>query len=73
MAFLAFSGILKGSKASKITCGLLTLTSHIISKVLSNPAIVVLISKFGLLLSYALTPDVINDTNYNIKILSIYL
>jgi hypothetical protein len=34
------------------------------SRVLSRPAIVVFISKFGLFDSYSFTFDVINDTNY---------
>ena len=63
IAFLAFSGILKGSNASKNTYGLFILTSHIISRVLSNPTMVVLISKFGLLDSYSLTVEVIKETN----------
>lgn len=71
--FLAFSGIRRGSNASKNTDGLFTLTSHIISNVRSRPAIVVLISKLGLLESYSLTFDVIKETNYNLYINSICL
>lgn len=41
------------------------LTSHIMSNVFSKPAIVVLMSRLGLLLNYVLTLDVISDTNYN--------
>lgn len=63
MVFLAFSGMRSGSNASRNTDGLLTLTSHIMSSVLSSPAIVVLISKLGLLDSYSLTLHVIKDTN----------
>lgn len=62
--FLALSGILNGSNASKKTDGLFTLISHDISKVLSRPAIVVLMSRFGLFDSYSFTLLVIKETNY---------
>ena len=60
---LAPSGILKASKAYRKIPGLLFEISHIMSRVLSSPAIVVLMSRFGRFVSCVFTVCVIRDTN----------